>query len=59
MKKVKEMTQTSSKPIWRHFTADKPAKTKVIRRISTRQHDLPKRMRNNPLTNVFDIIKTN
>jgi hypothetical protein len=31
MKKVKELAQTRSLPIWRHFTADKPAKTKVSR----------------------------
>jgi hypothetical protein len=31
MKRVKEMAQTRSKPIWRHFTADKPAKTEVSR----------------------------
>jgi hypothetical protein len=56
MKKVKEMAQSGSKPIWRHFTSDKPAKTKVTRKISTRKHDLPKRMMNNPLTNVLDRI---
>ena len=31
MKRIKEMAQTRSNPIWRHFTADKPAKTKVSR----------------------------
>ena len=39
MKKVKEMAQTRS--IWRHFTADKPAKTKVTRQVSTRKHVQP------------------
>jgi hypothetical protein len=44
--------------MWRHFTADKLAKTNVTRKISTRKHDLPKRMSNNPLANVFDRTKT-
>ena len=57
MKKVKELAQTRSLPIWRHFTADKPAKTKVSRRVPTRIHALPKKMSNNPLTNVFTRIK--
>jgi hypothetical protein len=57
MKKVKEMAHTRSKPIWRHFTADKPAKMKVTRRIPTRKHDLPKKMPNNPLTNVYKRTK--
>ena len=38
MKKVKKMAQTRSKPIWRHYTADKPAKTKVNRHVNTRKH---------------------
>ena len=58
MKKVKEMAQKGSKPIWRHFTADKPAKTKVTRHIPTRKHALPKRMYNNALTNIFVRTKT-
>ena len=58
MKKVKEMAQTSSIPIWRHFTFDKPAKTTVTRHVTTRKHGLPKRMSNNPITNVFSRIKT-
>jgi hypothetical protein len=33
MKRVKELAQENSKPIWKHFTANKPAKTKVSRRI--------------------------
>jgi hypothetical protein len=57
MKKVKEMAQTRSTPIWRYFTADKSAKTKVTRRVSTRKHGLPKRMSSNPLTNVFNRTK--
>ncbi|OEU08500.1 hypothetical protein FRACYDRAFT_249954 [Fragilariopsis cylindrus CCMP1102] len=57
MKRVKELAQSKSIPIWRHYTADKPAKTKVSRHISTRKHDLPKNMLNNPLTNVFSRAK--
>ena len=35
------------KPIWNHFTAYKPAKTKVSRKIATRTQT--KKMSNNPL----------
>ena len=55
----KEMAQTRSMPIWKHYMADKPAKTKVTRHVNTRKHGLPKRMLNNPLTNVFSRTKTN
>ena len=58
MKKVKEMAQTRSMPIWRHYTADKPAKTKVTRHVTTRKHALPRRMLSNPLINVFSRTKT-
>jgi hypothetical protein len=51
MKRVKEMAQMQSKPIWRYFTADKPAKTKVTRRVATRKHGMPKKLSNNPLAN--------
>jgi hypothetical protein len=37
MKRVKELAQANSKPIWHHFTANKPAKTRVSRRLSTRK----------------------
>ena len=53
MKMVKLIAQSQSTPIWRHFTANKPAKTKVNRNVTKRKHALPKRMFNNPLTNVF------
>jgi hypothetical protein len=59
MKKVKEMVQTRSIPIWRHYRADKPAKMKVTRHVSTRKHGLPKRMSNNPVTTIFSGTKTN
>jgi hypothetical protein len=53
MKRVKELAKDNSKPIWQHFTANKPAKTKVSRKISKRKHKQPKRMSDNPLTNVY------
>ena len=52
IKKVKELAQTTSIPIWRHYMADKPAKTKVTRHVTTRKHGLPKKVLNNSLTNV-------
>ena len=57
MKRLKELAQERSIPIWRHFTANKPAKTTVSRKVPTRQYDLPKKMSNNPLTNVFSRLK--
>jgi hypothetical protein len=36
MKRVKELARENSKPLWKHFTANKPAKTKVSRKITTR-----------------------
>jgi hypothetical protein len=56
MKRVKELAQANSKPIWEHFTANKPAKTKVSRKLSTRK-SIMKRMTNNPLTNVYNRMK--
>jgi hypothetical protein len=53
MKRVKELAQANSKPIWQHFTANKPAKTRVSRKLSTRKHTRTLRMSNNPLTNVY------
>ena len=53
MKRVKELAQVNSKPIWQHFTANKPAKTTVSRKLSTRKHTREIRMTNNPLTNVY------
>jgi hypothetical protein len=58
MKKVKEIAQKRSKPIWKHYTADQPAKTTVNWRVPTRKHALPKRMSNNPLTSIFARTKT-
>jgi (p)ppGpp synthase/HD superfamily hydrolase len=53
MKGVKELAQANSKPIWQHFTANKPAKTRVSRKLSTRKHTRTIQMTNNPLTNVY------
>jgi hypothetical protein len=50
MKRVKELAQENSKPIWKHITANKPAKTRVSRKLSTRKHARTIRMTNNPLT---------
>jgi hypothetical protein len=50
---VKELAQANSKPIWKHFTANEPAKTRVARKISTSKHIRKTRMTNNPLTNVY------
>ena len=49
MKRVKELAKDNSKPIWKHFTANKPAKTKVSRKTLTRTQT--KKMSDNPLTN--------
>ena len=51
MKRVKELAKDNSKPIWKHFTANKPAKTRVSRKISTRTQT--KKMSDNALTNVY------
>jgi hypothetical protein len=53
MKRVKELAQENSKPIWQHFTANKPAKTKVSRKLSKKKHEKQRRMSDNPLTNVY------
>jgi hypothetical protein len=57
MKRVKEIAKENSKPIWQHFTATKPAKTIVSRRITTKKHNKTKKMSNNPLTNVYNRMK--
>jgi hypothetical protein len=49
MKKVEELAQANSKPIWKHFTANKPAKTRVSRKLSTRKHVGKTRMTNGVL----------
>jgi hypothetical protein len=41
MKGVKELAQANSKPIWKHFTANKLAKTRVSRmKITTRKNSM-------------------
>jgi hypothetical protein len=57
MKRVKELAQENSIPIWKHFTAKKPAKKKVSRKITTRKHAQAKKMSNNPLANVYDRLQ--
>jgi hypothetical protein len=57
MKRVKELARENSKPIWKHFTANKPAKTKVSRIIITRRQAQEKKMSNDPLTNVYNRLK--
>jgi hypothetical protein len=61
MKRVKELAQKNSKPIWQHFTAKQPAKqpakTTVSRKTATRSKAMTKRMYNNPLTNVYKRIQ--
>jgi hypothetical protein len=52
MKRVKELAQENSKPIWKHFTANKPAKTGVSGKPSTGKQVRKSRMTNNPLTTV-------
>jgi hypothetical protein len=51
MKRVKELAKENSKPIWQHFTANKPAKMKVSRRINKMKQI--KKMSDNPMTNVY------
>ena len=52
------MAHDKSKPIWKDFTtANKPIKTRVSRKLTTRKHKQQKRMYNNPLTNVFQCPK--
>jgi hypothetical protein len=53
MRRVKELAKENSKPIWQHFTANKPAKTKVSRKLSKKKQEKPRRMSDNPLTNVY------
>jgi hypothetical protein len=54
MRRVKELAKENSKPIWQHFTANKPAKTKVSRRLNKKQQMKTKKMSDNPLTNVYN-----
>jgi hypothetical protein len=59
MKRVKELATANSKPIWQHFTASKPVKTKVSRKISQRKLAIAKKMSDNPLTNVYVRMQKN
>ena len=51
MKRVKELAKENSKPIWKHYTKNKPAKTTVSRKVTQRLK--AKKYFNNPLTNVY------
>ena len=55
MKRVKELAKENSKPIWKYFTANKPAKTTVSRNLT--QQVKTKKYSNNPLTNVYLRLK--
>ncbi|OEU11118.1 hypothetical protein FRACYDRAFT_246229 [Fragilariopsis cylindrus CCMP1102] len=55
MKRVKELAKENSKPIWRHYTKNKPAKTTVSRKLPQRMKT--KKYFNNPLTNVFKRLR--
>jgi hypothetical protein len=46
MKRVQELAKENSKPIWQHFTAHKPAITKVSRKIPRRTHVQTRKMSN-------------
>ena len=56
-KPVVDQAKENSKPIWQHVTANKPAKTKVSRRINKKEHTKSKKMSDNPLTNVYNIMQ--
>jgi hypothetical protein len=51
MKRVKELAKENSKLTWKHFTANKQAKTKVSRRLP--QQMKTEKYSNNPLTNLY------
>ena len=38
MRRVQELAKAKNKPIWQHFTKNKPAKTKVSRKIQKKKH---------------------
>jgi hypothetical protein len=59
MKRVKELAKENSKPVWQKFTAYKPAKTKLSRKIPKRKHAKPRKMSGNPLTNVYNRMQKN
>jgi hypothetical protein len=55
MKRVKELAKENSKPIWKHFMANKPAKIKVSRRLP--QQKKTRKFSSNPLTNMYTRLK--
>ena len=52
MTRVKELAQDNSRPIWKHVTSNKLAKTKISRKVSTRTQ-IKKKSDNPLLTNVY------
>ena len=57
MNGVKELAQEHSKPVWGHFTATNPAKTTVSQKVPQRKQGLPRKMPNNPLTNIYNRLQ--
>ena len=57
MNGVKELAQEHSKPVWGHFTATNPAKTTVSQKVPQRKQGLPRKMSNNPLTNIYNRLQ--
>ena len=44
MKRDTQLAKDNSKPIWQHFTKNKPAKTNISGKIKTRKHAMIKKM---------------
>ena len=59
IKRVGELAKGNSNPILQHFTANKPAKKKVSRKLTERKDTKPKKMSDNPLTNVYYRMQKN
>jgi hypothetical protein len=57
MKRVEELAKERRQPIWQHFTAKEPTKTRVSRKIPKRNQHKHKKMYDNLLTNVFNRLK--
>ena len=55
MKRVKELARENSKLIWKNFTTNRPAKTKVSRKLP--QQMKTKKYSNIPLINVYISLK--
>ena len=44
MKRDTQLAKDNSKPIWQHFTKNKPAKKNISGKIKTRKHAMIKKM---------------